>query len=451
MSKSYKMPKDFLWGCSTSAYQVEGAVNIDGRGKSIWDTFSHIPGKIKSDHNGDISCDQYNLYKDDIVLMKNMGLKSYRFSISWPRVFPNGKGEFNEKGIDYYSRLVDSLLEANIEPCATLFHWDLPQVLEDQYGGWESKETSKYFGDYAGIISERLSDRLKNYYTLNDYICIAELGYRDGVFAPGKTLSRAKVNQVFHNGLLGHGYALKALRENAKGDIKVGLSDNPYNCVPIFETEEHIAAAKQAFHDINGSFLSPLLEGSYSKKYLEEEGDNAPDYTLDEMKLINAPIDYLGINMYYPTYIRADKNSAKGYNVVDFAPSHPSMDLPWIKVGPETIYWSTRYVNELWDVKSIYVTESGSACNDKLNKDGEVLDTDRIFYLRNHFIGASRAIEEGYPLKGYFVWSFLDNFEWAEGYTKRFGLVYVNFENQKRTPKLSAEYYKNVIKHNRIL
>ena len=443
-------PEDFVWGCATASYQVEGAVNEDGRGPSIWDTFSHTPGRVAQDHNGDVACDQYHRYKEDVQLLKWLGVKAYRFSIAWSRVFPQGYGRVNDKGLDYYDRLVDELLANGIEPWATLYHWDLPQALEDQFGGWQSRETARHFGDYAGTVADRLSDRVRHFFTINEFDCFTDSGYDTGIFAPGKKLPPRQRNQVRFHGILGHGLALQSLRARARRPIQVGLAENPAVCVPAIETDEHIAAARKAMRLENPYFLTAVLEGAYPETWLSSEGANAPEFTAEDMKLIGAPLDFVGINVYTPRFVRSADN-AQGYAVIPKPTSYPRMDAAWICVGPQILYWTPRFLKEVWDQNAVYISENGCACQDRLTVDKEVLDIDRIFYLRAHFGQAQRATAEGWPLKGYFLWSLLDNFEWASGYTQRFGIVYTNYQTLERIPKLSAHYYREVVSRNAVV
>jgi beta-glucosidase len=446
----FSFPPDFKFGCATSSYQVEGAARTDGRGPSIWDTFCREPGRVMFDHNGDVAVDQYHRYRDDVRSMQWLGVKMYRFSISWSRVLPTGRGQINEAGLDYYSRLTDELLAAGIEPWATLFHWDLPQGLQDDFGGWQSAETAKYFGEYAALISQRLSDRIKNFFTINEFFCFTDKGYAMGdvfdAFAPGLKLPPSGRNQVRHHALLAHGLAAQALRQNAKSEIKVGLAENAQVCCPVIETPANIAAARTAFRELNGAFLTAVMEGAYPASYLKAEGADAPRFTEEEMKIIGTPLDFVGLNMYAPTLVRASDKTDAGFEVVPVADSHPKFLFDWLRLGPEITYWSSRFVKELWNVNEVYITENGCAGDDKPTRAGEILDTDRVLYLRQHLISATRAVAEGWPLKGYFAWSLLDNFEWAHGYIRRFGLFYVNFTTLERTPKLSAEFLRETIR-----
>jgi len=440
-------PKGFLWGSATASYQVEGAVNEDGRGPSIWDVFSHTPGKTNDGDTGDVANDHYHLYKQDVALMKDLGLKTYRFSVSWSRVFPQGTGTPNPKGLDFYNRLVDELLAANIQPYCTLFHWDLPQALEDKVGGWQSRETSEAFGVYAGYVAKNLSDRVKHFMTLNEMSSFVDIGYRDGRHAPGLKLPPAGVNQVRHHAVLAHGLAVQAIRANAKPGTKVGLAENAEACAPVIETPDHIAAARKAMREVNAGYLTAVLEGKYTDAYLEHHGANAPKFTAADMKAIGSPIDFVGLNNYTTTWVRA-ATTPQGYAVVPAPDSYPHMMSPWLRIGPQGLYWAPKFIAEIWGVKEIYITENGASSTDKLTPEGQVYDTDRVMYLRNYLTQLHRAVAEGVPVKGYFVWSFMDNYEWADGYAYRFGIHYVDFKTQKRTPKLSAHFYKEVISRN---
>lgn len=437
-------PDGFLWGCATAAYQIEGGAKDDGRGPSVWDTFSHTPGKTYHGETGDVADDSYHRYTQDIELLKNLGVGGYRMSVSWSRVFPTGKGQPNPKGIDYYERVVDELLKNNITPYVTLFHWDLPQALP---GGWQSRDTSKAFADYAAFVTKRLGDRVHHFMTTNEFTCFTDSGYRDGTFAPGLKLQAAGVNQVRHHGILAHGLGVEAIRANTPSGTQVGMAENAVVYVPVMETSEHIEAAQKATREGNAPFLTAVMEGKYIDSYLQQEGANAPKVEPGDMQAIGSPLDFVGLNIYVPLYVRAD-GSAKGYKVEPMPASYPHMASPWINLGPECIYWGVRNVSDIWKPKALYITENGTSSDDVLSSSGSVEDVDRVMYLRNHLTHLHRAAAEGYPIKGYFLWSLLDNFEWADGYSKRFGIHYVDFKTMKRTPKLSAEWYKDVIAHN---
>jgi beta-glucosidase len=446
MPAALHYPKGFLWGCATAAYQIEGGAQDDGRGPSVWDTFSHTPGKTYHGETGDVADDSYHLYKEDIRLLKALGVGGYRMSISWSRVFPEGTGKPNAKGLDYYNRVVDELLANHITPYITLFHWDLPQALP---GGWQSRNTAKAFAEYAAYMSKHLGDRVRHFMTTNEFECFTDLGYRTGKFAPGLKLPDGEANQVRHNGILAHGLAVRAIRANTPSGTQVGLAENAKVYVPLIESREFIEAAQKATRGENAPFLTALMEGKYLESYLEREGANAPKVEPGDMEAIGSPLDFVGLNIYTPQYVRAD-DSAKGYAIDPYPASFPHMASDWLYIGPECIYWGVRNVSELWKPKAIYITENGCSSDDVLRPDGRVEDTDRVMYLRNHLANLHRAAAEGYPVAGYFLWSLLDNFEWADGYSKRFGIHYVDFKTLKRTPKMSAEWYRDVIAKNAV-
>ena len=453
MNTYYNFPKDFLWGAATAAYQVEGAATEDGRGPSIWDTYCRLPGQVRNDDNGDVAIDHYHRYQGDVRIMKEMGLKAYRFSVSWPRVLPKGRGAANEKGLDFYDRLIDELMAAGIQPWLTLYHWDLPQALEDECGGWASPDIARHFGDYATLIARRYSDRVKHYMTLNELLVISDCGYGPSPMNPPlKILTEAGRNQVRHHVILAHGTAVQALRAASSTPVQIGLAHNIGAVIPAIATEENIAAAKRHLRFKEGPVSVPLLEGKYSDEYLQQTGANAPKYTDEEMKTISSPMDFYGINCYNPScYVVADDSAPNGAKVLPWPKAYPHMSEDWIKIGPDSLYWLPRFLKEIWDVKAVYITESGTSGDDRLTFDGEIHDTDRVMYLRHYMMAAHRAVSEGFPLKGYFAWSLFDNFEWRAGYGVRFGLYYVNYQTMERTPKLSAKFYQEVIKANAVV
>lgn len=446
----YQFPAGFRWGCATASYQIEGGVHEGGRAASVWDAFSHSPGHVDNNDTGDVADDEYHRYSDDIRLLKSIGASVYRYSVAWPRVFPEGTGQPNAKGMAYYDRVTDDLLASGIEPFVTMFHWDLPQAMQDRFGGWESKETSKAFADYAGFVAGRLSDRVHNFFTTNEFSCFTDDGYGSGTKAPGLRLPPARLNQVRHNAILGHGLAVQAIRASARPGTKVGVAENPRLCVPVIESREHIQAAQRAMRDLNAHFLTAVMEGRYLDSYLSREGANAPKYSANEMRIIGSPLDFVGLNIYQPTWIRADDSPA-GYAVVPNPSSYPRMASEWLTIGPEIAYWAPRHVGEIWKVRESYITENGCSSADQVAQDGHVYDTDRVMYVRNHLIHGHRAVTEGWPLHGYFWWSLLDNFEWSDGYGKRFGIYYVDFKTEKRIPKMSASFYREVIARNAVV
>jgi len=444
-----RFPQGFLWGTATASYQVEGAVHEDGRGASIWDTFSHTPGRVANGDTGDVANDSYHRYGEDIALMKSLGLKVCRFSIAWPRIFPNGAGAINSRGLDHYQRFVDALLNAGIQPFCTLYHWDLPQALQDR-GGWENADTSRAFADYAGVVAGRLSDRVRHFMTMNEIRSFVELGYGSAIHAPGRQLERGRLAQVRHHAVLGHGLAVQAIRAAALPGTKIGIAENVEAVTPVYEAPEHVEAAARALRELNAMYLTVIQEGRYTDAYLRELGPDAPRSTSEELRAISSPLDFVGLNIYTATPVRAADNEA-GYEVLRNPASYPHMLTPWLTIGPDALYWAPKLVAKIWKVKEIYITENGASSSDVPNAEGQVLDTDRVMYLRSYLTQLHRAIQEGVPVKGYCLWSLLDNFEWADGYAKRFGITYVDFKTQQRIPKLSTEFYKNVIARNALV
>src|SRR5437667_1988188 len=346
-------PKDFVWGTATSAYQIEGAVNEDGRGRSIWDTFSHTPGKIGDGTNADRANDHYHRYKEDVRLIRDLGVKAYRFSIAWPRVFPEGTGAPNPKGLDFYDRLLDELLTNGIEPFATLYHWDLPQSLQDRFGGWQSSETSRAFADYAGYVAERISDRVKNVFTLNEAARFVNFGYGWSIDAPGLKLPPAELNQVRHHVALAHGLAVQAIRAHGRADTKVGPAENIAARLPAIDAPANVRATEIATRELNAGLLNVVLEGKYTDAFLEYAGANAPKYTADELKIISSPIDFVGLNIYAPQYYVVATDRAPGFSVLPFPASFPHMNVDWLRIGPETLYWVPRLAAKVRNVETI--------------------------------------------------------------------------------------------------
>jgi beta-glucosidase len=443
---NYSFPKGFLWGTATSSYQIEGAVKEDGRGPTIWDTFSHLPGKTAEGDTGDAADDSYHRYAEDIAIMKSLGVRAYRFSIAWSRIFPEGAGSLNQKGIDHYRKVAELLLKEDIQPFCTLYHWDLPQALEDK-GGWQNRDTAKTFADYAGYTAGKLSDLITIFMTMNEMATFTSSGYGNGRFAPGLKLEGAAIAQVRHNALLGHGLAVQAIRAGCPRTVRVGSAENLRSVVPAFNAPEHIEAARKTMVEENARFLTVIHMGRYTERYLKRLGANAPKFTSEDLKIISSPIDFQGLNIYTSEPVRSSSDPA-GYTVIPKPASYPHMASSWLSIGPEALYWVPKLVADVFDVKEIYITENGCSADDKVEKDGEIYDTDRVMYLDTYLIQLQRCVEEGVPVKGYFLWSLLDNFEWADGYEKRFGITYVDFETQKRTPKMSAKYYRDVILKN---
>jgi beta-glucosidase len=409
-----------------------------------------------------VAIDHYHRYKEDVALMKEIGANAYRFSISWPRIFPDGEGKPNPKGLDFYSRLVDECLATGIEPFATLYHWDLPQALQDKYGGWQSRETSRAFGDYSGYVAEQLSDRVKHFFTLNEFTNFVELGHtvRDAEVlgtadkpvvvhhAPGLKLDRAGLNQVRHNVVLAHGLSVQAIRAKGRTGTKVGPAEATYAAVPMIGSPEHIEAAEKATRELNAGYMTVMLEGKYLDSFLEEQGADAPTFTDEDLRTIASPLDFVGLNLYRPVLYVMASDQPPGWQQVPIKGSHPRMGAAWHYVGPEVMYWGPRTVQTLWSPKEIYITENGCAALEEVAADGNVYDSDRTMYLRNYMAQLQRATAEGIPVKGNFVWTPFDNLEWSYGFGDRFGLIYVDFETQKRTPKLSAMWHKEAARRN---
>jgi beta-glucosidase len=449
-----KFPDGFLWGTATASYQIEGAVGEGGRGASIWDTFSHTPGKVYRGDTGDIACDHYHRLERDLDLMSDLGLEAYRFSVAWPRVQPTGSGTPNREGLEFYRRLVDGLRQRDIVPMLTLYHWDLPQALEDR-GGWTSRETSERFAEYAGIVYEALSEEVGHWITLNEPWVAAWMGYGLGVHAPGRSDSAAALAATHHL-LLGHGLAMERMR-SAGDDNQLGVTLNLHPGHPSRDTEADRKAARRVDGQANRLYLDPLFRGEYPEdifSYYRERGADLSFVRDGDLQKISTPIDFLGINYYFRHSVReapVEEGSSVPFAdlgarpVIPHAGEKTAMGWP---VEPEGLKeMLVRIKDEYADVP-IYVTENGRAVHDYIDPEGGVVDEERVSYLDSHFRAAHEAMERGVDLRGYMVWSFLDNFEWAEGYSKRFGLVFVEYGTQQRVPKSSARWYSGVIKRN---
>jgi len=432
-------PHGFLWGVASSSYQIEGAWNEDGKGESIWDRFSLIPGNIKNGDTGDIACDHYHRYTEDVALMKELGVHAYRFSISWPRVLPNGKGDANRVGLNFYSRLVDKLLEAGIEPWVCLYHWDLPQVLQNE-GGWANRNIVRYFADYARLMARELGDRVKRWLILNEPRCIAWLGHLYGTHAPGiKNLELAL--KVSHHLGLAQGKAIQVLRDISK-DFQVGTVVDLNVVHPISDDEKDREAASKLDEFRNRWFIDPIFKGEYPP--LAEEVGMKPNQ--EDMDLIKQPLDFLGVN-YYTRFLAAYDPSNHLTRAKVVQKNTPTTERGW-EIYPNGLYEILIRLRREYGNPTLYVTENGAAFEDNVIKEGKVQDDDRIAFLRDHIAAAYSAIKDGVRLNGYFVWTIIDNFEWAEGYSKRFGLVHTNYQTLKRTPKKSFYWYKQVIANN---
>ena len=444
-----KFPADFKWGVATASYQVEGAVKEDGRGASIWDIFSHAPGKTHNGDTGDVADDDYHRYREDVGLMKDLGVQTARISIAWPRIFPEGKGQPNQAGLDHYQKVIDSMLEHGIQPYCTLYHWDLPQALQET-GGWENPDTARAFADYAGFVAGKISDKVHHWMTMNEIRSFTVAGYGFAMNAPGLHVGTKRLNQLTHYVVWAHGLGVQAVRANARRPVQVGFADNPEAICPVLSTPVHIDAARTAYQEQNAQFLNVIMTGKYTERFLKHSGANAPQFTPDEMKTIAEPLDFIGLNVYTPTWVRADSSAESGYRIVPTPTSYPHMDSPWLTIGPEALFWAPLLAHQIYKVKAIYITENGASAQDTLTSDGEIWDISRVMYLRNYITQLHRAMQAGAPVNGYFLWSLLDNFEWTDGYSKRFGITYVDFETQKRVPKLSFDFYKSLIAGNEV-
>lgn len=429
----------FTWGVSTSSYQIEGAAREGGRRDSIWDTFSRIPGAVANGDNGDIACDHYHRYEQDLDLIKWLGVDAYHFSIAWSRVIPTGTGAINKTGIDFYNRLIDGALERGITPWPTLYHWDLPQDLQDR-GGWNNRDCAKWFAEYAYQMAEHFSDRVKNWVTINEPFCSAWLGHLYGVMAPGIKDLQIAIN-ASHHLLLGHGLAVKALREVSQ-ESNIGITLNFTPAITLGSSDEDQLAVKLADGFDNRWFGDPVFKASYPKDIVEAFNKEIPIQSGD-MEIISTPVDFLGLNYYFRQTVAYDANSKPlSYKQVT-APNVERTGMGW-EVHAETFTDLLIRINSDYTPKEIFITENGSAWDDEV-VDGEILDTKRVSYLERHLDAMFAAKAKGVPIKGYFAWSLIDNFEWAYGYAKRFGLIYVDYKTQKRIPKSSAYYYKDRI------
>lgn len=439
----YIFPKGFLWGTSTASYQIEGATNEDGRGETTWDRFSHTPGTIYQSQDGDIACDHYHLWREDVKIMEFIGLNAYRFSIAWSRIFPEGKGLLNIKGINFYKELIDTLLSKNIKPVITLYHWDLPQALEDK-GGWLNRDTAKYFSEYANLMFKTFKEDNIIWITLNEPWVNAFLGYGFGVHAPGKRDMKGAFI-AGHNLLLAHGLAVQAFWENGtKGEIGIALNLSPV--YPARDTPEDEEAVQNQDSFTNRWFLDPIFYGKYPENIWKilEKNKWKFNYSPDDFKIVKLPINFIGVNYY--TRVIVEKDFENPYWGVKHVPSeNEKTEMGW-EIYPKGLYDLLIRLNRDYP-KPIYITENGAAFNDVLDGD-RIKDDKRINYLREHIKEAYNAIRDGVDLRGYFVWSLMDNFEWAHGYSKRFGIVYLDYATQRRILKDSAYFYKRVIENN---
>jgi beta-glucosidase len=443
-----RFPKDFLWGVATSAYQIEGAHKEDGKGESIWDRFTRWEGRVLEKENGDVACDHYHRYKDDITLIKSLDIPSYGFSVAWTRILPQGRGQVNRSGLDFYSRLVDALLEAGIQPKCTLFHWDLPQALQE-LGGWPRRETADDFAEYARILFDRLGDRVKIWATHNEPWVAAFLGYGHGLHAPG-ICDYSQAYQAAHHLLLSHGKAVQAFRQGGH-DGKIGLILNLNGLIPASLREEDVAATRRVHDETHALFLDPVFRGEYPQPLFDYVGVHQPKVQANDLGLVNQPIDFLGLNYYntdlvsYDLFGGLNKARLTPYS----APGWGRTEMGW-GINPLGLRDEVRHIQSNYGNPVLYLTENGCALPDAPNSEGFVADWDRIRFLSSHLQALHQAVEEGCNVRGYFAWTIFDNFEWERGYSKRFGLVRVDRRTLQRVPKQSAYWYGEVIRQNAI-
>ncbi len=443
-----QFPDGFTWGVATSAYQIEGTWNEDGRSPSIWDTFAKIPGKTKNGDTGDVACDHYHRWPQDVALMKELGVQVYRFSVSWPRILPNGRGQVNQKGLDFYSRLVDGLLEAGITPMPTLYHWELPQLLQDQ-GGWPNRDTASAFVELAGVTSRALGDRVTNWITHNEPWCASFLSHQIGEHAPGWTDWNAAIRSA-HTILLSHGQACNSIRANVPG-AKVGIALNYSPATPASSRPEDYHAVRLWDGYFQRWFMDPLYGRHYPADMVDaytRQGylPNGLDFVrAGDMETIAAPLDFLGVNYYSSNTIQASQDDIPFQFVLH--PEQQHTDMGW-EIHPESFYRLLNRLHFEYDIPELLITENGCSFGDGPDENGRIHDTRRINYLQGHLTAVHRAIQNGVPVSGYLQWSFMDNFEWAKGYDQRFGIVYVDYQTQQRLPKESALWYRDTISAN---
>lgn len=446
-------PKDFLWGTATSSYQIEGGVFEDGKGPSIWDDYVRVPGLIKDGSTGDVACDHYHRFREDVALMAEMGIRNYRFSISWPRVLPEGTGRVNEAGLRFYSDLVDCLLAHGIRPFVTLYHWDMPRAIH-QRGGWLNDAMPDWFAEYTRVVARRLGDRVKDFFTINEPQCIIGLGYGMGKHAPGLQCSPRELVVMMHNLLKAHGRSVQVLRETVPG-ARVGYAPCGDPAIPASDSLADIEACRKVYFGVppegralawSVSWLSdPAILGHYPEEGLHLYGQHLPVGWEKDMELICQPLDYYAQNIYRGSVWRAADN-LMGAEPVPRPVGSPRTAVGW-PITPEALYWGPRMLHERYHLP-IIISENGMSCHDFVSLDGHVHDPNRIDYTHRYLLALRRACEEGVPVLGYFYWSFLDNFEWGSGYEERFGLVHVDYRTQARIPKDSCQWYRDVMAAN---
>lgn len=447
--------EDFAWGAATASYQIEGGVQEDGKGRDIWSVFCEQENRVFDGHNGDIACDHYHKMKEDVKLMADMGLKAYRFSVSWTRILPEGTGSINQKGIDFYNALIDELRLHQIEPYMTLFHWDYPYELQRK-GGWLNDSSVDWFEEYARVIAENFSDRVKYFFTINEPQIFIGLGFVNGIFAPGYRCGKREFFQMAHNVLKAHGAAVKVLRQCGKQKVFIGFAPCGSMNFPATERPEDVEAARKSIfavpdklEDLAASvawWSDPVFLGAYPKEGLEKFAAYLPEITKEDMDLIHQPLDFIGQNVYNGKEV--EKGGDQGFHLTSMKTGYPKTGFNW-PITPSCLYWGPKFLYERYQ-KPIYITENGLSCPDVVSQDGQVHDPNRIDFLSRYLKELKRAAENGVDIAGYFQWSLMDNFEWASGYHERFGLIYIDYETQKRIPKDSFQWYSRIIKENGI-
>ena len=444
--------KNFTWGAAAAAYQIEGTWDAEGKGESVWDMLARQKGRIWENHNANVACDHYHRYREDVRLMAEIGLNAYRFSVSWPRVFPEGTGRVNAAGLAFYDRLVDELLAHKIEPWVTLFHWDYPYDLFLR-GGWLNPDSPQWFADYTAVLVDKLSDRVTHWITLNEPQCFIGLGHLAGAHehAPGLKLGMREALVAAHHCLLAHGRSVQTIRARARKAPSIGWAPVGSVFYPATESAADIEAAREVTHSVKGDnfwnntwFADPVILGHYPEAGLQAYGKNVPAFKAADMEIICQPMDFYGVNIYTGTPVKAGPDGKP--LPIWFPPGHPHTHFSW-KIVPESLYWGPRFLAERYKLP-IVITENGLSVTDNISLDGRVHDPQRIDFLQRYLLALQRAVRDGIDVRGYFHWSIMDNFEWAEGYKHRFGLVHIDYETQKRTIKESARWYREVIRTN---
>lgn len=446
---STTFPADFAWGAATAAYQIEGASQEDGKGLSVWDMMCRKPGAIFRQHTGDVACDHYHRVTEDVALMKQIGLQAYRFSTAWTRVLPEGTGKVNEAGLAFYDRLVDEMLAAGVEPYLTLFHWDYPLALY-QRGGWLNPESPEWFAEYAELMGRRLGDRVKHWITLNEPQCFVGMGHLLGLHAPGDKLELSQVLRGAHHSLLAHGRAVQVLRSVCPSGTKIGFAPTYTSRIPATESAADIEAARECYFGVDPDsvwslalWADPAYLGTYPEQAYRVFGSRLPVITESERAVIQQPVDFLGCNIY--TGVKVSRNEDGSIRQHDKEAGNPVGTLGWLELEEQSLYWAARFQTERYGRRPFVITENGFASTDWVQRDGKVADPQRIDYTARYLKCLHRAVREGIPLGGYFHWTLMDNFEWAEGYRARLGLIHVDYATQQRTLKESAYWYRDVI------